>query len=95
MMEIVAAGLLPAIPAERWAANKWAPSVGRLMIHDKAVLQSGANFGWVVRPSNPELRAMLNPVEYGIRPLQRRWTPMDDRRNTRLPDAPHRGGNSG
>ena len=75
---------------------KYVGSVGRRADDsDEAVLQPGANFGWVVRPSNPELRAMLNPVEYGIRPLQRRWTPMDDRRNTRLPDAPHRGGNSG
>jgi membrane-bound lytic murein transglycosylase MltF len=60
MMEMVAAGLLPAIPAERWAANTWAPVIGRLMIHDKAVLQSGANIGWAVRPSNAKLLAMLN-----------------------------------
>jgi membrane-bound lytic murein transglycosylase MltF len=60
MMEMVAAGLLPAIPAERWAANTWAPAIGGLMIHDKAVLQSGANLAWAVRPSNPELLAMLN-----------------------------------
>jgi membrane-bound lytic murein transglycosylase MltF len=60
MMEMVAAGLLPAIPAERWAADTWAPPIGGLMIHNKAVLQSGANLGWAVRPSNPELLAMLN-----------------------------------
>jgi membrane-bound lytic murein transglycosylase MltF len=60
MMEMVAAGLLPAIPVERWAADTWAPVIGGLMIHDKAVLQSGANLGWAVRPSNPKLLAMLN-----------------------------------
>jgi membrane-bound lytic murein transglycosylase MltF len=60
MMEMVAAGLLPAIPAERWAANTWVPSIGGLMIHDKAVLESGVNLGWAVRPSNPQLLAMLN-----------------------------------
>jgi membrane-bound lytic murein transglycosylase MltF len=60
MMEMVAAGLLPAIPAERWAANTWAPVIRGLMIHDKAVLQSGAHLGWAVRQSNPKLLAMLN-----------------------------------
>jgi membrane-bound lytic murein transglycosylase MltF len=60
MMEMVSAGLLPAIPAERWVANTWAPLIPGLMIHDKAVLQSGANLGWAVRPSNPKLLAMLN-----------------------------------
>jgi membrane-bound lytic murein transglycosylase MltF len=60
MMEMVAAGLLPAIPAERWVADTWAPLIRGLMIHDKAVLQSGANLGWAVRPANPKLLAMLN-----------------------------------
>jgi membrane-bound lytic murein transglycosylase MltF len=60
MMEMVAAGLLPAIPAERWVADTWTPHIPGLMIHDKAVLQSGANLGWAVRPSNPKLLAMLN-----------------------------------
>jgi membrane-bound lytic murein transglycosylase MltF len=60
MMDMVAAGLLPAIPAERWVADTWAPHIPGLMIHDKAVLQSGANLGWAVRPSNPKLLAMLN-----------------------------------
>jgi membrane-bound lytic murein transglycosylase MltF len=60
MMEMVAAGLLPVIPAERWVADTWAPHIPGLMIHDKAVLQSGSNLGWAVRPSNPKLLAMLN-----------------------------------
>jgi membrane-bound lytic murein transglycosylase MltF len=67
MMEMVAAGLLPAIPAERWVADTWAPQIPGLMIHDKAVLQSGADLGWAVRPSNPKLLAMLNAfiVKFG------------------------------
>jgi membrane-bound lytic murein transglycosylase MltF len=60
MMEMVAAGLLPAIPAERWAANAWATLIPGLMIHDNAILASGIDIGWAVRPSNPKLLAMLN-----------------------------------
>jgi membrane-bound lytic murein transglycosylase MltF len=60
MMEMVASGLLPAIPAEDWVAKTWAPLIPGLMIHDKAVLRSAANLGWAVRPSNPKLLAMLN-----------------------------------
>jgi membrane-bound lytic murein transglycosylase MltF len=60
MMEMVAAGLLPAIPAERWVADTWAALIPGLMIHDKAVLRSGTDLGWAVRPANPKLLAMLN-----------------------------------
>ena len=60
MMEMVAADLLPAIPAERWVANTWAPLIPGLMIHDKAILESGTDLGWAVRPSNSKLLAMLN-----------------------------------
>jgi ABC-type amino acid transport substrate-binding protein len=56
MMDMTATGLLPAIPAEDWVAKLWAPSIGHLMIHEKAVLRSGANLGWAVRPSNPAAR---------------------------------------
>jgi membrane-bound lytic murein transglycosylase MltF len=60
MMEMVAAGLLPAIPTERWVANTWVPLIPGLMIHDNAILASGIDLGWAVRPSNPKLLAMLN-----------------------------------
>jgi membrane-bound lytic murein transglycosylase MltF len=60
MMEMVAAGLLPAIPAEDWVADLWSPLIPGLLIHRSAVLRSGANLGWAVRPDAPKLLAVLN-----------------------------------
>src|SRR6516164_6393646 len=55
MMEMVAAGLLlPAIPAEDWVADLWLPLVPGLQVHHNAVLRSGAEVGWAVRPASPE-----------------------------------------
>ena len=61
MMEMVAAGLLlPAIPAEDWVADLWLPLVPGLQVHHNAVLRSGAEVGWAVRPASPELLKVLN-----------------------------------
>jgi membrane-bound lytic murein transglycosylase MltF len=60
MMEMVTAGLLPAIPVEDWVANLWSPLIPGLLIHRSAVLRSGANLGWAARPDSPKLLAVLN-----------------------------------
>jgi membrane-bound lytic murein transglycosylase MltF len=51
MMEMVAAGLLPAIVVDDWVANLWTTLIPGLAVQKQAVLRSGADIGWVVRPA--------------------------------------------
>ncbi|HTW28274.1 MAG TPA: transporter substrate-binding domain-containing protein [Acetobacteraceae bacterium] len=60
MMEMVGAGLLPAMVADDWIARLWTTLVPNLRIQDKAVLRSGVDIAWAVRPGNPKLLAVLN-----------------------------------
>ena len=60
MMEMVAAGLLPAIVADNWIARLWAQILKGLKLQPNAVLREGAEIGWAVRPDNPALLVNLN-----------------------------------
>ncbi len=60
IMEMVAAGLLPATVVDDWLAQVWQPLIPGLALQDKAVLRSGTDIAWAVRPDNPKLLAMLN-----------------------------------
>ncbi len=60
MMEMVAAGLLPAIPAEDWVFDAWTSLMPGIMVHRNAVLRPGASLGWPVRPDNTKLLGVLN-----------------------------------
>jgi membrane-bound lytic murein transglycosylase MltF len=60
MMEMVAAGLLPAMVADDWIAELWSTLVPGLRLQNQAVLRSGTDIAWAVRPDNPKLLATLN-----------------------------------
>jgi len=60
MMEMVAAGLLPAMVADDWIAELWTTLVPGLRLQSTAVLREGADIAWAVRPGNPKLLATLN-----------------------------------
>ena len=60
MMEMVAAGLLPAIVADDWVANLWANLIPGLTVQKQVVLRSSGDIGWAVRPDNPKLLEVLN-----------------------------------
>ena len=62
MMEMTGAGLLPAMVADDWIAEIWAQLLRGLKLHPKAILRSGAEIAWAVRPDNPELLAALNRI---------------------------------
>jgi membrane-bound lytic murein transglycosylase MltF len=60
LMEMTAAGLLPAVVVDDWIARLWVQIIKGLKLHPKAVLREGAQIAWAVRPDNPKLLATLN-----------------------------------
>ena len=53
LMEMTAAGLLPATVGDDWVAGLWTQIIKGLRLHPKAALREGAEIGWAVRPDNP------------------------------------------
>jgi membrane-bound lytic murein transglycosylase MltF len=60
LMEMTAAGLLPATVANDWIAGLWAQIIKGLKLHPKAAVREGAEIAWAVRPDNPKLLATLD-----------------------------------
>jgi membrane-bound lytic murein transglycosylase MltF len=60
MMEMVGAGLLPAMVADDWIAELWTTLVPGLRLQTAAILREGTDIAWAVRPNNPKLLATLN-----------------------------------
>lgn len=60
MMEMVGAGLLPAIVADDWIARLWTTLVPGIVMQPQVVLREGADIAWAVRPTNPKLLEVLN-----------------------------------
>ncbi|CAH2600997.1 Transporter substrate-binding domain-containing protein [Rhodovastum atsumiense] len=60
MMEMLSAGLLPAIPAETWMFEAWKRVIPGLMAHPSVVLRTDARLACAVRPGNPRLLEVLN-----------------------------------
>src|SRR5262249_9114243 len=60
LMDMTAAGLLPATVGDDWVAGLWVEIIKGLRLHPKAALREGGDIGWAVRPDNPKLLAVLN-----------------------------------
>jgi membrane-bound lytic murein transglycosylase MltF len=60
LMEMTAAGLLPAVVVDDWIARLWVQIIKGLKLHPKAVLREGGQIAWAVRPDNPKLLATLD-----------------------------------
>jgi membrane-bound lytic murein transglycosylase MltF len=74
LMEMTAAGLLPATVADDWVAGLWAQMIKGLRLHSKAALREGGEIGWAVRPDNPSLLATLNRTLSEITGNIHRWS---------------------
>jgi membrane-bound lytic murein transglycosylase MltF len=60
LIEMTAAGLVPATVGDDWVAGLWVQIVNGVRLHQKAAVREGAEIGWAVRPDNPKLLATLN-----------------------------------
>src|SRR6516225_9400390 len=79
LMEMTAAGLLPATVGNDWVAGLWVQIIKGLRLHSKAALREGAEIAWAVRPDNPKLLATLNRAITEITGNVNRWS--DDTRS--------------
>jgi membrane-bound lytic murein transglycosylase MltF len=74
LMEMTAAGLLPATVGDDWVAGLWVQIIKGLRLHPKAALRESAEIGWAVRPDNPKLLATLNRAIAEITGNVNRWS---------------------
>jgi membrane-bound lytic murein transglycosylase MltF len=74
LMEMTAAGLLPATVGDDWVAELWVQIIEGLRLHPKAALREGAEIGWAVRPDNPKLLATVNRWLAEITGNVNRWS---------------------
>jgi membrane-bound lytic murein transglycosylase MltF len=74
LMEMTAAGLLPATVGDDWVAGLWVQIIKGLKLHPKAAVREGAEIAWAVRPDNPKLLAALNWAIADITGNVARWS---------------------
>jgi membrane-bound lytic murein transglycosylase MltF len=74
LMEMTAAGLLPATVGDDWVAGLWVQIIKGLRLHPKAAVREGAEIGWAVRPDNPKLLATLNRAMVEITGNVNQWS---------------------
>jgi membrane-bound lytic murein transglycosylase MltF len=74
LMEMTAAGLLPATVGDDWVAGLWVQIIKGLRLHPKAALREGAEIAWAVRPDNPKLLATLNRALAEITRSVNQWS---------------------
>jgi len=74
LIEMTAAGLLPATVADDWVAGLWVQIINGLRLHPKAAVREGAEIGWAVRPDNPKLLATLNHAIADITGNLNQWS---------------------
>jgi membrane-bound lytic murein transglycosylase MltF len=79
LMEMTAAGLLPATVGDDWVAGLWVQIIKGLRLHPKAAVREGAEIAWAVRPNNPKLLATLNRAIAEITGKVHQWS--DDTRS--------------
>lgn len=68
LLEMVNAGLVPAIVVDDFLADYWKKIFPNLQIHRNLTLRSGGNLGVAIRKNNPKLATALNSfnAEYGL-----------------------------
>ena len=79
LMEMTAAGLLPATVGDDWVAGLWGQIIKGLRLHPNAAVREGAEIAWAVRPDNPKLLATLNRAIAEITGKVHQWS--DDTRS--------------
>ncbi|ADK86461.1 extracellular solute-binding protein family 3 [Desulfarculus baarsii DSM 2075] len=67
ILEMVSAGIVPITVADSHMAELWAQALPGLALHRKLALAKGDRLAWMVRPSNPLLKASLDEFLAGRR----------------------------
>jgi membrane-bound lytic murein transglycosylase MltF len=60
LLEMVNAGLLPAIVVNDWTAKLWSKLLTKEVVHENLTVATGQSFGWAVRKNSPELLETIN-----------------------------------
>jgi membrane-bound lytic murein transglycosylase MltF len=60
LLEMLNAGLLNAVVADRYIAEAWSPLYTDLKIHDEFYIHKGAHFAWAIRKNSPLLKHELD-----------------------------------
>jgi membrane-bound lytic murein transglycosylase MltF len=60
LLEMVNAGLLPAVVVDDYLARFWKKVFPQIVLHEKVAVLSGSSLGIAVRKGNPQLKAALN-----------------------------------
>jgi membrane-bound lytic murein transglycosylase MltF len=60
LLDLVNAGVLPAIVVDSHKASFWAQVFPDIVVHDDLAIHTGANVGWAVRRNNPQLLKTVN-----------------------------------
>ncbi len=68
LLEMVNAGLIPAVVVDDYLADFWKKVFRKLIVHDSITLHSGGTLAIAVRKNNPQLLAALNAFmgKYGL-----------------------------
>jgi membrane-bound lytic murein transglycosylase MltF len=68
MLEMVNAGLIPAVVVDDYLAKFWKKVFPNLQLHENAAVKAGGSLGVAVRKNNPQLREKLNTFmgKYGL-----------------------------
>jgi membrane-bound lytic murein transglycosylase MltF len=68
MLEMVNAGLIPAVVVDNYLAKFWKKVFPDLVLHENVAVRAGGSLGVAIRKNNPKLRAALNNFmgKYGL-----------------------------
>jgi membrane-bound lytic murein transglycosylase MltF len=64
LMEMLGAGIIPAIVVDDWKAKMWAQVLPNMVLNEKAPLRIGGHIGCAYRKNSPLLAAELNDFYY-------------------------------
>ncbi len=60
LLQMVNAGIIPAMATREPRAKLWAEVLPNLVIHSNLIIDSGEQTAWIVRKNNPELKKLLD-----------------------------------
>ena len=60
ILEMVAAGLVPATIADQYVAEFWSKVFPKLVLNKSATLRTGGEVGWMFRKNSPQLKAEID-----------------------------------
>jgi len=67
LLELVNAGMIPAIIVDKHMADFWVRVFDNLTVHDDVAVREGGSIAWALRKNSPELAAVLNEFAAGHR----------------------------